>query len=117
MADDLHVVTVDLVAVQMVEVKVCVDYVANRLVGDLLQLPQQSPCGGWRDMRLHQEHIGLVDHDHGVTPGAQVAGLDRQVDVVRNRLELESSASVVGSGRWSGLCCWGFGDWLRTRDG
>src|SRR5215475_5828705 len=82
MANDLDVITEDLVAMRMVVMKMRVDDITHRLCGDRLQFIQQDPCGRRRNMRIDERDVGVVDNDCGVASNGERTCADGVVNVI-----------------------------------
>ena len=66
MADDRDLRSEHLVAVRMVVMPMCVDDVTNGLVGERLDVVDETPSGLRRDVRIHEKHIVRVHDDHEI---------------------------------------------------
>ena len=89
----------DLVAVRVVEMEMRVDDRAHRLVGDALDLVEQHPRRGGRDVIVDQHDVVLVDDDGGVADDRQRACADGVVDPLLDLVEPKGLTSMRRSGR------------------
>lgn len=97
--DELHAgkgVPIHLIPRDVVVVRVRVDHIAHRLVGQAAQRHESGACGGERELRVHHDHVAFADDEEVVGFEEEAGGLapDGCVDSVGEPLDGE--AGVAG---------------------